>query len=250
MVILRGMADKKHIPCIYIITNKINNKQYVGKTIDPVRRWGEHKSKTKPGEGYAIDAAIRKHKIENFVFNVIEQHALEIELGVAEKWWIAHQRSIGRILYNETEGGDGISGYHHTEEDKRRMSEIRLTLIANGWQAPQHTEEWKAETHQRMLGHKRNVGKQHLPDCGHCAILRERNANNNPALKMTDETKHKMSEKKKGSKNNNAIMTEEKVIELRQLAEQNIPDQELAIKYGISVRNVRGIRNRNSWKHI
>jgi group I intron endonuclease len=250
MVILHTVSEriKINLPCIYFITNKINGKQYIGQTIDPFRRWKEHQSPT--ADEFAVQHAFIKYGNDNFIFQIIEQPATENDLNEAERWWIAHQRSLGRILYNETDGGDGIRGYHHTENDKKRMSEIRLALIASGWTPPKHTEEWKTEVSQNMIGHKRNVGKVHSPDCGHCQILRERNANNNPALKMTIETKKKMSDKKKGSKNNNAIMTEEKIIELRQLAEQGINNAELSKLFGISRTTVNDIRNYRSWKHI
>lgn len=244
------MFDKKekpYIPCIYVITNKINGNQYVGQTIDPVRRWGEHQYPSI--DEFTIQHAVIKYGPENFTFHIIEQPDHEDKLNEAEMWWVAYLDTYHHG-YNETEGGDGIRGYQHTEEDKKKMSEIRLALIASGWETAKHTEEWKEQISKSMKGHKRNLGKKHASDCGHCVLLRERNANNNPALHMTDATKQKMSDKKKGSKNNNAIMTEEKVIELRKLAADGISSKELSSKFGISVRNVKGIIARNSWKHI
>jgi group I intron endonuclease len=243
------VEDKTCIPCIYLITNKINGKQYIGQTTNPMRRWNEHRAETDEGEGYAITAAFRKYGAQNFTFHIIEQPPIE-ELNEAEIWWIAHQKSNGIILYNETEGGYGIRGYSHTQKTRDLISDKRNALIASGWITPKHTKEWKTKISARIMGHKWNVGKKHKPDCGHCAILRERNANNNPALNMTQTTKDKMRDKKLGSKNNNAIMTEETVLELRKLASEGVSNEELALKFGISVRNVKEIKERNSWKHI
>lgn len=62
---------------IYQIKNKINNKIYIGKSIDIEKRWGEHIRNAKyPDRAtyeYPIYTAIRKYGIENFLFEVLEQ---------------------------------------------------------------------------------------------------------------------------------------------------------------------------------
>lgn len=58
---------------IYIITNKINGKQYIGQTIHPDKRWWEHcrRAITKY-DSYPIHLAISKYGKENFEFQVLE----------------------------------------------------------------------------------------------------------------------------------------------------------------------------------
>lgn len=80
---------------IYKITNKINQKCYIGQSVNIKHRWSQHKqnSKIRPEKLYL---AIRKYGIENFSFEVIEECKQE-ELDEKEKYYI--------ILYNSYENG-------------------------------------------------------------------------------------------------------------------------------------------------
>lgn len=111
---------------VYLVTNRVNGKRYVGKTKRTLeRRWYEHCTHSHGGsEEMAIYQAIRKHGAESFELSVLEECADEATMNDAERRWI---RKLGtfRREYNMTEGGDGLTGYTHTEEAKRRMSEAR-----------------------------------------------------------------------------------------------------------------------------
>ncbi len=122
---------------IYKITNLINNKLYIGKTCNknPLSRWSRHlsvaKHKTITNHTYQlIHKAINKYGKENFSFETIEECDTE-ELGlIKEKFWIdfyktnvyVHGSEFG---YNLTEGGDGSSGFKHSQKSKDKMSEDR-----------------------------------------------------------------------------------------------------------------------------
>lgn len=65
-----------YIMYLYIITNLLNQKQYVGITtqVNPYRRWIEHKSVSKKNKTKTpISAAIRKYGHENFTFEVFKK---------------------------------------------------------------------------------------------------------------------------------------------------------------------------------
>lgn len=93
---------------IYKITNLINNKVYVGQSIDIKERWNQHKYKANnPKElGYnsAIHQAFRKYGIENFNFEVIEQCEVN-ELDFKERYWIQELNSLVPNGYNILTGG-------------------------------------------------------------------------------------------------------------------------------------------------
>ena len=55
---------------VYLITNNINNKKYVGITNNYKKRFGNHKCSTKQ----IIGKAIQKYGAENFSFDVIEEN--------------------------------------------------------------------------------------------------------------------------------------------------------------------------------
>ena len=95
---------------IYKITNKINNKIYIGCSKDIEHRWIAHKSESilehYPPYNYSIHKAFRKYGIDNFNFEIIEIVNDEAQLFAREKYWIKYYDSYYNG-YNETEGGDG-----------------------------------------------------------------------------------------------------------------------------------------------
>lgn len=62
---------------IYLIKNKINGKCYVGQSIDIQERWRRHKQDAYK-ENYLLYRAMRKHGMENFSFEIIEECSIEI----------------------------------------------------------------------------------------------------------------------------------------------------------------------------
>lgn len=100
---------------IYKITNKINNKCYIGKSVDIYQRWNSHKSDSRSiedgGDTYTIHCAIRKYGLENFSFEIIE-NCLPEQLEKKEKFWIKYYNSYENG-YNETLGGEGTVKYDY-----------------------------------------------------------------------------------------------------------------------------------------
>ena len=86
---------------IYKITNKINNKIYIGQSNDPERRFYEHIHNNV--DSSLIHRALKKYGPENFTFEVI---------GWFEDWkekeiyYISFYRSLTPYGYNIHEGGN------------------------------------------------------------------------------------------------------------------------------------------------
>jgi group I intron endonuclease len=66
------MAKKEKISGIYVWTNTINNKKYVGCSINIYSRWGKHEQLAKSGFNRKFYNAIRKYGINNFKKEIIE----------------------------------------------------------------------------------------------------------------------------------------------------------------------------------
>ena len=93
---------------IYVITNKINNKQYVGKTTDTIEhRWKRHliDSKKRTCEKRPLYNAINKYGFENFTINILEECSIN-DLSDKEQYWI-NKLDTYKNGYNATQGGDG-----------------------------------------------------------------------------------------------------------------------------------------------
>lgn len=95
---------------IYKITNKINNKCYIGQTTKPAeQRWKEHQFHafgSHPNDvNKTLYKAIRKYGLENFIFEVLQDNIDDYEkLDKAEIYWIDYYNSFIKG-YNETFGG-------------------------------------------------------------------------------------------------------------------------------------------------
>ena len=97
---------------IYKITNKINNKIYIGKTTHTVQyRWNQHTSasftdKNKLDYNYLLHKAIRKYGKENFSLEILEEVEDEKVLSEKEMYYIK--------LYNSCVLEDNANGYNMT----------------------------------------------------------------------------------------------------------------------------------------
>lgn len=91
---------------IYLITNKINGKNYIGQSIDIARRWRQHREAVSYGQT-PLYKAIRKYGIENFDFCILEECSKE-ELNDKEIQYIEQYNSYF-CGYNQTRGGDQYS---------------------------------------------------------------------------------------------------------------------------------------------
>ena len=71
-----------------MITNKINNKKYIGQSIRIETRWREHKnSYLRNDKNTHLYNAMKKYGLENFDFIILEERKKE-ELNNREKYWI------------------------------------------------------------------------------------------------------------------------------------------------------------------
>lgn len=124
--------------CIYLITNKLNHKVYVGKTKDFLKRWAAHKTVAKTGNKnksriYPIHAAINKYGEDNFEAESLLVFDTESEAFGAEVAYITQLKLYGFKLYNITDGGEGSSGAKSKFSPKEK-EEICAKYIAGAAQ--------------------------------------------------------------------------------------------------------------------
>ncbi len=102
---------------LYVITNLVNGKRYVGIAQDYQRRWREHKS----GHGSKlVYQAIQKYGIDNLEFTVVckgmEDYVKEMEVK-----FIRELNTKAHSGYNLTDGGEGTVGCKPSDETRRKM---------------------------------------------------------------------------------------------------------------------------------
>ena len=86
---------------MYLITNLINNKKYVGQTNNFQRRINEHRS----GQGTVIDQAIKAYGVKNFSWEIIWESDNQNEINQKEQEFIIYYNSLVPNGYNIQKGG-------------------------------------------------------------------------------------------------------------------------------------------------
>lgn len=140
---------------IYKATNILNGKMYIGQTVDPKRRFTEHKRGSK---SKVLSVAIHKHGKENFEFSILcwcpdKAYADMVETKLIE----AHDTR--RVGYNICVGGEGLgSGKDHpchgrkaSDEERRLKSEGKRGALNPSYGKPNSPEQ-KAKIRDSLLG--------------------------------------------------------------------------------------------------
>jgi group I intron endonuclease len=135
---------------IYKITNRINGKVYIGQTVqqNPKRRWYEHRAAAKGDGQQHLYQSMRKHGINSFDWEVIDQADSLEKLNQLETKWIEHFRMLVEC-YNHRDGGDNSL---HSDISKQRMSEAQKAAHAR--RRTEGRDTWTRSDGGAMLGKK------------------------------------------------------------------------------------------------
>lgn len=122
---------------IYLITNTVNGKRYVGQTTNTQQRWRQHIHSAKHGSAYPIHAAIRKYGVENFALRIVENVVGDRNnLLSAEVRCIQQYGSLAPNGYNLTSGGEGVD-FGDPVIRERHLQAVRKFTSDPTWQMAQ-----------------------------------------------------------------------------------------------------------------
>jgi group I intron endonuclease len=163
---------------IYKITNTVNEKVYIGQSIDIYTRWTTHKNELRNNRHHNmyLQRAWNKHGEEKFCFDILEECS-ESLLNEKECYYIELLNSMDENYgYNLVSGG--TSNKRFTEEVLKRMSNAQTGRV--------HSEETKKKISE---AHKGKIVSEDV-----IMKLRESHKKEN----LSQETLIKMSLAKKG----------------------------------------------------
>ena len=107
---------------IYKITNKVNDKVYIGQSIRPVKkRFNRHLNdalNNKLDTHFA--RAIRKYGKDNFICEVIDTATNQNDLTLKEQYWIRYYDSH-HLGYNETDAISKCGGNTYASKTKEEL---------------------------------------------------------------------------------------------------------------------------------
>lgn len=164
---------------IYCWTNLANGKKYIGKSVDLNGRKTEFLNFHYGYGGRLINNARRKYDSADYwQYEVLEYCDITL-LNDKEKHYIKLHNSTDRDKgYNLTEGGEGVVGFHHCDETKKKLS------IAGR----NHTSESIQRCRLKLLGRT-------LPE-----EVRHKISESNKGRIVTEETRQKIGRANKGKK--------------------------------------------------
>jgi hypothetical protein len=227
-----GGASGQVVYTVYLITNTVNGKQYVGRTRRKLDiRWYHHKHFAHRNEGCAaLGEAIRTYGDDAFRVEALETASSEEDADLREQFWISELNTMSPSGYNLTSGGRNtrlseeakqknsgennyLFGKHLSEETKSKLREKNSGENASmygirGEDHPMfgyhHTEEAKARIGDSARGENNHwfgitgelhpiFGRKHTPE--EIERIRESNRKNSHwrGKKFSPEHRAKMS---------------------------------------------------------
>lgn len=110
---------------VYKITNKVNNKIYIGQTINSLeQRFSRHKQDALSGRlDTHLARAIRKYGEDNFIIEIIDTAQTQDELTKKEYYWIGYYDSCN-LGYNETDDLFKCGGNTYKHKTKKELDSI------------------------------------------------------------------------------------------------------------------------------
>ena len=193
------------IGVIYLATCSVNNKSYIGQTVDYEKRMRSHR---KCEEDSLFHNAIRKYGYEAFHWCILEV-APESDLNDRERFWIASLNTIRPNGYNLTSGGQ--SGGHLSESTRKKISRSnkgqkrsletrrKLSEAKKGKPSPRKGAKQSDETKAKLSTHNKAnpslgfKGKTHSPETRKRISELKKGNQNMKDKRHSDESRRKMS---------------------------------------------------------
>ena len=166
---------------VYCIENMINNKRYIGQSVDIYKRWKHHKNELNNGKhhNYHLQSSWNSYGESCFKFYILENCDISL-LDNREIYYINFYNTKNCDYgYNLNDGGSGNQAPSY--EIRRRMSENHADV--SGENNPNYGKHMSEETKRKMIANRNTCkGKDH-PNYG---------------KPLSNETKEKLSKIRKG----------------------------------------------------
>lgn len=222
---------------IYSIKNIVNNKLYIGSSIDIYKRWAYHKRELKNGIHHSrhLQHSFDKYGEDNFVFDIVEKCDKEVLLE-KEQYWIDYYKSYDRAKgYNIAPiAGAGYSYGGNYERLKDGKYKISLEQFNNIIYLLQNSSASIPEIAKIV-----NCSKSIVYSIYQRKSYREITTNMVFIKRRVD-----------SQYNYKTIITEEQAKQVVDLLLKGLRLSEVSEQTGVNYGTVRDIKNKHSWKSL
>lgn len=222
---------------IYCFTNKINNKKYIGQTINPNQRYNAHKSNYQNSNNQEYNSllhkAFRKYGFENFDYEILSKDIDDIELlNQLEIFYIKKFNTKAPNGYNVESGGKNAPKPKTLEHKKKEIwSQAKLTEE----EVIELRKAYKAKKSPTEIYNKKYKDRLHY----------------NSFLNIWSGRRYGLIMPEVFEKGRHTKLTADIVKKIRKDKETlNLSYQKLADKYGISKSTIADIINYRTWKDV
>lgn len=168
---------------IYLVTNTINGKQYVGQSCcdDIQKRWNDHKRCKKTSLGTYIYNAYKKYGNDKFKYQLI-CICFDEDCDTYEREYIKKYNTITPNGYNMLEGGKSVKHSKETRElikqNVQKSIAIRAEKVREFYKNNPHPNKGKplTEEHKKKVGQKSKEMWANMSDEQREKISQERRA--------------------------------------------------------------------------
>jgi group I intron endonuclease len=190
---------------IYKIKNLVNNKCYIGQSVNLKKRKIKHflDLKNNKHNNNHLQNAYNKYGKNSFEFSIL-MYCENFELTRYEKFFDKYYKKLN-LSYNIRESVDSNKGLSRSEEFKKNISDKNKGKPSKK-KGISLSEEIKTKISKSLIGNTYSLGR-HLPD-----NTREKMSMSRKGKLKSEETKKKMSDaSKKRKRRNNGTWTSTKI---------------------------------------
>lgn len=225
---------------VYLITNKVNDTKYIGKTSGSLQeRFKQHKRRSKSDKmkSYRLHHSMKKHGFDNFQIELLEEFETENEAYEAEVKYIAKYDTYHGDGYNLTLGGTGAGHGEHNPKSKllnEDVSHIKW-ILSNVDTTNKQVAKYYGVSANSILKIQKHVTWVNVEE-------------KNPDFDIPDSL---IRQKLIGENANNVKITRKQASEIKWLVKNtDMTHSQITSHYSVSTHILRDIKRGNSWVHV
>ena len=219
---------KEKICGIYQIRNMVNQKRYVGGSVDIKRRWSDHIRDLERGThgNPHLQYSWNKHGRNNFSFELLEIVRKKRDVKKIEQKHLDRLKDCDFNISNSATSP--MLGRCHSSETKKKQSKSASKENHPFW-GKKHSDDTKKKQSEAKAGKNCYMWKR----------------------SVSEKTRAKMSIAQAGERGNGAKLTSEKVLKIRFLHKSgDFTTNELSKMFDVVPATIGDIVKRKTWKYI